>query len=90
MAGLETVAFAVIASVIYSLSFYLKSRPETFDWIKFCATGITGLLIGVFAVLTNMTDITEAGVVAQLGVFSGATAIIETYLKLIWRKIKGE
>lgn len=88
MTGFETVAYAVVGAIVYSLSFYLKKQDQEFSWFKFTATGITGLVIGLFAVMSG-SGINEADVITQLGMFASATAIFESWIKIIWRKILG-
>jgi len=86
MTGFETVVISVVAAIIYSLSFYLKKQGQEFSWSKFISTGLTGLIVGLFALMTN-SPVTETSVIMQLGVFSGVTAVIESLVKAVIRRL---
>lgn len=83
----ETVGYALIAAVVYSLSFYLKSGEE-FKLPKLLATALTGVIIGCLAMVGNVDAITEQWVVTQLMNYAALTALIETWIKAIVRKTK--
>jgi uncharacterized membrane protein HdeD (DUF308 family) len=82
----ETVAYAVISAVIFSLSYYLKQTKEPFSWSKLLATGIIGVVIGVVALITNIGNITDAWVITQLTTYAGAVALVDSWIKVILRR----
>lgn len=87
----ETVFIAIVAAVMYAGTQFLKrttqDNPEAFDYYKFGATVIIGAGIGAVAGSSGRVP-SEVDVELQLGLYAGATAIIENVLKLAWRVVK--
>ena len=89
---LPTVAYALIAAVVYAASFYLKNHvatSETFDLEKFAATLLVALIIGTVSALTG-SPLTEEDVIMQLISYAGLVALIESWIKTLVRGIQGE
>ena len=86
-----TLAYAMISTVVYAASFYIKNRQttdESFDPAKFAATLIVGLIIGIVTMLTG-SPLTEQDVITQLIAYAGLVTFIETWLKTLTRTWKG-
>jgi len=82
-----TVLWALVASVIYAGSFYLKNREtagEGFDAAKFLATLLVGLIVGVVSGITN-SPLTEQTVWEQLMAYAGLVVFLETWIKTLVR-----
>lgn len=87
--ALEQVIMAVIASVVYSMSVYLKRLPtdkaEAFDWMKIIATSVVAILIGLLA---GGVVPTEASIEAQLAMYGGMTMLVQNALLTVWRGVQ--
>ena len=88
----ETVAYAIVAALAYSLIFYVKKavrekNPPEFDYTKLGATLVVGLVIGIVFYIGGVPIATEA-VETQLIAYAGVVALVESILKLIYRAIK--
>lgn len=85
---IEQAFLAVVASVVYSLSVYLKRLPtdkaEAFEWTKMAATGIVGIVVSLMA---GGVVPTEAGVEAQLAMYGGMTMLVQNVLLALWRTV---
>lgn len=88
---IENVGVALIAAVIYSGSMYLKkmSGPgaEAFDWMKFLATMLVGLFVGLLSGYTGIIP-TESGIVEQMGAYAGLVVVVQTWVQMVWSKVK--
>ena len=82
--AVETIFLALVAAALYAGTQFVKKwpsdKPEEFDWTKFFATVILGGLIGVAAALKGIVP-DQTSVELQLGLFAGATVIIENGIK---------
>ncbi len=67
------------------MSFYLKSN-EKFDVIKFVSTTAVGVCIGAVMIMTG-SQITEASMIEQLGVYSMLIFLLENAFKTISSKL---
>jgi len=90
--GAETIGYAVLAALIYSLVFYAKHHlnevvSEPFEPTKLGATLIIGAIIGVIFHVGNV-PITAASVEIQLFAYAGFVGVVESVLKAIYRAIK--
>lgn len=82
---IECIGYSLIAAIVYSASFYLKSGEE-FKLSKFLATCAVGTMIGAVAFSAGI-HVSEEFVVTQMVVYAGAIALIETWIKLALRWI---
>jgi len=87
----ETVILAMVAAVLYAGTAFIKKvpmdEPEKFNWVKFLATIVLGLAIGIAAATKGIIP-DQTSMELQLGLFAGSTAIIENVIKLVLRIIK--
>ena len=92
LAEATTVVYAILASLVYSLIFYVKKAvrkkdPPEFDYAKLGATLVVGLVIGIVFYIGGVPIATEA-VETQLIAYAGVVALVESILKLIYRGLK--
>lgn len=87
----ETIGYAIIAALVYSVVFFakhrLKDKPESFDWQKLCATLIVGAVIGAIFYLGDLT-ITAEAVETQLIAYVSIVAIVESVIKIVIRAVE--
>jgi len=86
---LQPIITAIIGAIIYSLSGYAKNKTTeqaTFDARKFFVTVGIGAAIGFTSYLFAL----EYDAALQTLVNTGAVAILETWLKTLYRKIHEE
>jgi len=87
---LQTVGMALLASLAYSLTFYVKKtekiEPETFNSTKFISTMIVGAFVGVSMELSGAT-LAFTSFEAELAAMAGTIAVVESVLKAIYRKV---
>ena len=84
-----TIILASIAGAVYGVLFYVKARQnsgEAFDYWKLGATVLLAALIGAAMGALGM-PVTQATLEVQFAAYVGYVAVLETVLKLIWRKI---
>ena len=86
-----TIAYAVIAALIYALVWYAKTwattqPPEPFNAAKLIATLVVGGAVGVYFAITG-TPLTGEGVEKQLILYGAVTALVETILKTLFAKL---
>ena len=89
---IEEVSAAVVASMMYSITFFIKKREkdnrEQFDIRRMAATVVVGTGIGVGSALSG-SQITEyATFEEQMAMYAGAVAVVESTLKIGYRYIK--
>jgi len=92
---IQPIILAVIGALIYSLLWYsrqvvdpTKETPE-FEPLKLISTLIVGACIGLVSVLSG-TEISQAGIEAQLASYGFLVAIVEQIGKAVYRKITEE
>jgi len=85
---METILLALVATMIYAITGYLKSAGEDFNAVKFGATAIVGVFVGLSMHISGL-PITEASVMVQMVTYVGVVVIIENVLKAIVRKPRG-
>jgi hypothetical protein len=81
---------AVVGAAVYALVFYAKNNAvdiDNFDWGKFGATLLVGAIIGGVNFAFGGILPTSGGVESALVLYAGATALVETVIKAIWRRI---
>ena len=86
---ISAITLAAIAGAGYGVLFYVKARQsseEEFDYWKFGATVLLAALIGI-AMGTAGMPVTQATVEVQIAAYVGYIVVLETTLKLIWRKL---
>ena len=84
---METIVYAIIASVIYGLAGYLKNAPqEDFDVAKFLSTFVVAVLIGSICYVTGV-PITEANVTEQLAAYTGLIVLVQQLIKALMRRV---
>jgi hypothetical protein len=77
---------AIIAAISYSLTGYAKKKPRRrFSQEQFLSTCIIGFLVGLIQFYTKL----EYNVVYGYLFSFGFIAVIESGVKLIWRKLNG-
>lgn len=91
MAEPITLLWAVLAAVLYAVVFYAKAwattnPPEKFVPEKFLATVIVGAFVGAVFWLGNLS-ITQDAVIDQLTDYAIATAVLESFLKMVFAKL---
>ena len=87
----ETIGYAIIAALIYSVVFYAKhyfkpGKPESFDPTKLGATLLVGVVLGGIFYAGDLA-ITAEAVETQLIAYAGIVALVESVLKLVYRGI---
>lgn len=90
--AIETIFLALVAAALYAGTQFIKKvvpgdKPEEFDWTKFAATVILGGLIGIAAALKGIVP-DQTSVELQIGLFAGATVIIENAIKTVIRLVR--
>lgn len=80
-----TILYALLASAVFCVAFYLKSVGENFQWSKAIATVSVGLIIGAVSYLSGKA-ISEKDVLEQLAIYGSLVALVDTGLKILWRK----
>jgi len=84
---METILYAIVASVVYGLAGYLKNASqEDFDVAKFLSTFIVAILVGGVCYITGM-PITETNVAEQLMAYTGLIVIIQQLFKALMRRL---
>lgn len=88
---IEQLLLSVGAALVYSVVFYAKNyagdEPEKFEWKKFTATLIVGLIIGIASGLAGI-DVTQQFIYEQLAMYAGTIALVETIIKAIYKELK--
>ena len=85
----STIVLAMIAGAGYGVLFFVKAQQnsgEEFDYWKFGATVLLAAIIGVAMGAVGM-PVTQVALELQLAAYVGYVVVLETVLKLIWRKI---
>ncbi len=85
----STIVLAMLAGAGYGILFFVKAQQnsgEEFDYWKFGATVLLSAIIGVAMGAVGM-PVTQVALEVQLAAYVGYVVVLETVLKLIWRKI---
>lgn len=86
---LQTIFTAVLASIAYSITFYVKKRSskniQMFDVKKFISTVIVGIGVGV-SISMSGADLTFLSFEAELATMAGIIALVESVLKTVYRQ----
>ena len=87
----KTLVAFVIASLVWSLSGFFKQEPkEPFDPVQFFTTLIVGAVTGVIAFV--IFEVTGASLLPtqiwQYLLAAGFVGFIETWVKVVWRRLK--
>lgn len=85
----SSIFLAMLAGAGYGGLFYFKAKQnsgEKFDSGKFGATILLAALIGIAMGAANM-PVTQATFDVQFAVYMGYVVILETMLKLFWKKL---
>lgn len=93
MVEYATVLYAVIGSLLYSLSFYAKNNTkhnESISLSKLGATLVVGGVVGVFGLLIAPQEFTQSDFQTQMVAYSGATAIVEALIKAAYGRVNNE
>lgn len=89
--AIETILYAVIASIAYSLTHYFKKakkdEPQAFDPSKLLSTAAIGALIGI-AFAASGVEVSQLAVEQQLVAYAGLVAVVENVLKAGYRIVK--
>ncbi len=86
---ISAIILSAIAGAGYGVLFYVKARQnsgEKFDSVKLGATVLLAALIGIAMVAAGM-PVTQATVDVQIAAYVGYIVVLETLLKVIWRKL---
>ena len=86
---LSSIVLAMIAGAGYGVLFFFKSQQsseDTFDYSKLGATVLLAALIGA-ALGAVGNPVTQATIDLQIAAYVGYIAVLETMLKLIWRRL---
>ncbi len=86
---ISAIVLAAIAGAGYGVLFYVKARQssgEEFDYWKLGATVLLAAIIGIAMGAAGM-PVTQATVDVQFAAYVGYIVVLETTLKLIWRKL---
>lgn len=95
MIEFEPLLTAIGAGILYSLYWYVNkvadpTVPTTWkdiDPYPLIATAVTGAIVGVFMVLTNM-DLTQTSFEVQFLSYGALVAVIERMMKTLVRIVK--
>lgn len=87
--AIETIVFALLMAVIYTLLGVAKNVDEEFEPAKAGATIVLGVVIGIIMYVSGM-PITEVGVAEQLAIYGGLLYTIQAIVKSIYRRIYGK
>ena len=85
----SAIVLAMLAGAGYGVLFFVKAQQnsgEEFDYWKFGATVLLAAIIGVAMGAVGM-PVTQVALEVQLAAYVGYVVVLETVLKLIWRKI---
>jgi predicted cation transporter len=85
-----TLAYAIIAAIVYSATFWIKKKaseePESFSWSKFAVTIAFGVGIGL-AMYASGQPITEVGIWDQIATYFALIVFIQTNLMTLYKQI---
>jgi hypothetical protein len=88
---IENIVFSVGAALVYSFTFYAKKydleEKEEFDKWKFISTISVGTLVGVGSAFAGY-EVTYANIEAKLVAYAGVIALVESLLKMAYRRYK--
>lgn len=85
--GIETLAVAIVAALVYALAGYLdRQEAEEFNLTKMFATAVIGLVVGVVLWASGI-PITSENVMTQMAAYAGLVAIVYKVLHagIKWR-----
>jgi len=81
--------FGIIVALVFGVGSYAKSvTPENFDPVKFSITMILSLIIGVAMFYFKLDYSTASVAVTSFAAQTGLTALVEVWLKAIFRTIQ--
>ena len=80
---LEQIISGIVGGAIYSLSGIAKNQDDNFSFIKATPTLVVGLVIGGIAGFLNL----NYGIVENLTLSAGLTAVVENIGKAFKRKV---
>lgn len=86
---ISAIILAMIAGAGYGVLFYVKAQQnsgEEFNYEKFGATVLLAAIIGLAMGVAGM-PVTQVTLEVQLAAYVGYVVVLETILKLIWRKL---
>ena len=86
---ISAIILAALAGALYGGLFFVKARQssgEEFNYSLFGATVLLAAIIGIALGATGM-PVTQATVEVQIAAYVGYVVVLETLLKLIWRKL---
>lgn len=85
---MNVILMATVATVVYALSGLFKSLPkgENPDGMKFMATVVYGLFVGLFLGVMGV-EINEQNITFALATYAGFLVISENIVKAIYRYI---
>lgn len=89
MIDYNAIFIPVVTAITYSVLLYAKKNinqasPQMFDPVKFAATVLLGLGLGIASVWLNL-DISQAGIEAAFLTYGGALVLIESLIKAVYR-----
>lgn len=88
---IENIVMSVGAALFYSITFYAKKydleEKEDFNKWKFLSTLTVGLGVGIGSIFLGY-EATYANIEAKLVAYTGLIALIESFLKMGYRKYK--
>lgn len=80
---IEQIVSGIVGGAIYSLSGIAKNQTDKFSLLKATPTLVVGLVIGGIAGFLNI----DYGIVANLSLSAGFTAVVENIGKAFKRKV---
>ena len=85
---LSTIVLAVLAGAVYGVLFYIKAQQNTGEKFKYSKLGATVLLAAIIGGAMGAANmpVTQVTLDLQLAAYIGYVIVLETLLKLIWRK----
>jgi hypothetical protein len=92
---IQPIVSAAIGSGAVAFYWYVNNQADPtkpsakFDPVKLVPAVVTGMGIGVLSVVAGFEPLTQANVAVQMGAYGLITAVIETGMKTIWRRIAG-
>jgi len=86
---IESIIISALSAAVYSFIFYAKSKAsdpdEKFNQFKFMATIAVGIAVGIGYRLAG-EGFSQDTISNQLTLYAGTVALVETVLKITWRR----
>lgn len=86
---ISSIVLAMLAGAGYGVLFYVKAQQNTGEEFKYSKLGATVLLAAIIGGAMGAANmpVTHVTLDLQLAAYIGYVVVLETLLKLVWRKI---